>query len=233
MSRVIIIAGGSGKRWAEHLSKPKHLIPVLDEPIIHRTCRLLHELTPIRDVLISSTNPDYLAYDAQLAEPRGYENTRGGAKKFLDNRYLWNEEGRTIVLYGDVFFTEDAIRTITEYDKDEWQLFCRFGGSGLTGTPWGECFAQSFLPKHHQQHFTNLLYVSALYAEGRIARCGGWEHYRAMNGKDGEDVLALTTPAANLGKATEINDWTDDFDWPADYQRFIERYWKAHTRCPS
>lgn len=229
-ARALIIAGGSGARWADHLGAPKHLLRVLDEPIIHRTCRLLHELTPIRDVQIITVNHAYAAYDAIIAEPQGFEDARGGAKKFLDSRHLWNERDQTIVLYGDVFFTPAAIRTITEWEGD-WQLFCRFGSSALTGTPWGECFAQSFAPTAHDEHLMNLMYTSYLYERGIIGRCGGWEHYRAMQGKSDKDVMATTQPAPNLGRATEIDDWTDDFDWPSDYHRFIENYRKAHTRC--
>lgn len=41
--RVFITAYGESTRWNNYLGVPKHLIPIDDEPLIHRTVRLLKE----------------------------------------------------------------------------------------------------------------------------------------------------------------------------------------------
>ena len=222
---AIIIAGGDGTRWGNHLGVPKHLAPILGEPIIHRTQRQLAELG-VRDVLVVGTDARYVT-TAALVAPRGYQSARGGVKKFLDSSHLWSPGGRTVVMYGDVCFTDTAIRTIVTYSSREWTLFCRFGASHHNPRRWGEVFAQSFYPESHLEHRAALERVARLAERGVLQRAGGWEHYRAMRGLSDEQIAARPA-GTNHGAAVVIDDATDDVDRPADYEALVGEFEFQH-----
>lgn len=222
MTTAIIIAAGEATRWGDYLGTPKHLVKVDDEPIIYRSVRLLLK-NGITDINVVGPDDDrYRIEGSKLFIPQKNYEKNADADKFLNSESLWNTEGRTIVLYGDVFFTEEAMKTICEWEGTDWRLFCRYEPSRLTGTPWGECFAQSFYPKDIERHKKMLEYVAGLWFRRQIKRCGGWEHARAMAGI-----------RVDLGRHYHkpklyhiIDDWTDDFDTPEDYDRFMENWSK-------
>src|ERR1019366_5619970 len=143
--------------------------------------------------------------------------------KFLSSACLWNQEGRTVVLYGDVYFSDDAMQWVMEFQPREWALFARFGRSKLTGKKYGECFAHSFFPEHIAGHMAGLQHIVSAYSRGEIKRCGGWELYRQM------ERLPLEEHQRK-GRFVEIDDWTEDFDCPLDYDRwFTSRYGRGLT----
>jgi len=215
--KAIIIAAGEATRWGNYLNTPKHLIEIDGEPLLHRTVRLL-KANGVSQVYVVSKDderyqiPGATQYIAQLNYKQNAD-----ADKFLSSKALWNRNGRTIVLYGDVYFTEAAIKTIIGYQEKSWTLFCRKRASKLTGTPWGECFAQSFYPEDIPKHEAALHRVAKLYKDKIIDRCGGWEHYRAMVGFPDNKIRSKLFN----GHCVEIDDLTDDFDYPEDYDRWI------------
>lgn len=221
--RAIIIAAGDGKRWGNYLGVPKHFAPVEGEAILHRLVRQLRE-RGVRDLHIVAPrgDPRYSAAGGRLYHPAFNYREHADADKFLNSRELWNPGGRTLVVYGDCYLTDEAADTIVNYRVREWQLFARFGPHPYTAKKNSECFAQSFYPEHQAEHHEMLRYVAKLRTTGVIRRCGGWEHYHAMTGKRGRDVY-LRDPkgARQLGRATHISDWSDDFDKPAQYRQFV------------
>src|SRR5690606_25857806 len=132
-------------------------------------------------------------------------------------RDLWNTYGRTIVLHGDVFFTEDAIDKIVNAKKREWTVFFRWGKSRFSGSRWDECFAWTFWHEHIPEHLKALYTIRNAAVEGKLKRCAGWEHYRAMEG------LPLNEHARK-GRYVEINDWTEDFDSKEEYLTFVRNW---------
>jgi choline kinase len=115
--RAVIIAAGEATRWGNYLNTPKHLIEIDGEPILHRTVRLLR-LNGVTDIfVVSKDDPRYLIEGAnQYIAKLNYENN-ADADKFLSSKNLWNTQGRTLVLYGDVYFTYAAMQTICDFDK--------------------------------------------------------------------------------------------------------------------
>jgi hypothetical protein len=207
----IVIAGGKGTRWNNHLGRRKHFIDIDGEAIIKRTIRLLKRYC--QTIYVVANAKGYTISGSTLYRPK-LNRKNYDADKFLNSQGLWNREGRTIVLYGDVYFTKDAIRHIMTHEPREWALFARFGPSDLTAKEYGECFAHSFYPEHIGEHRRALLKIVTAYSKGDIDRCGGWEHYRSMEG------LALQDHQRK-GRFVEINDWTDDFDCPLDYDMWL------------
>jgi hypothetical protein len=111
------------------------------------------------------------------------------------------------------------MKTITSSEHRDWTLFCRPYGSEVTGSRHGECFAQSFYPEHIAEHKNALHKIANLYRQGKLRRCGGWEHYRVMSGAR-DDELNIH---AMRGRFVKIDDWTEDFDYPEDYILWTRR----------
>jgi hypothetical protein len=212
---AIIIAAGEGTRWNNYLGIPKHLISIDGETLIERTVSLLRKYS-IDDIYVVS-NTDYQIANTKWYKPK-LNKDNYDADKFLSSIELCNKSGRTITLFGDVFFTEDAIKTIVA-DSSEWAVFGRHSKSSITGKPDGEIFAHSFLYTALPKHIEMLHYIIQLYKEKIIKRCIGWEHYRAYSGATKEDV----GKHIKYNTFVEIDDWTEDFDWPIDYDEFIKR----------
>ncbi len=222
MIRAILIAAGEGTRWGNYTGQPKHLANFNGERLIDRTCRQLRE-RGIIDVFVVANTGDYANENSTLFIPTLHPEY-GDADKFLSSTELWDPQCRTIIFYGDVFFTDKALKKILEAERKDWTMFCRFGPSKVTGTPWGECFAISMLPEHHQEALTALEELAAWGIPGR--RVGGWEWLKRMNGVP-YNQLHLHK---RHGRSVEIDDFTDDIDFPDDYDRLIDRLTKKKWR---
>lgn len=219
--RAIIIAAGDATRWGNHLNTPKHLVEVDGEPILNRTVRLLNN-NGVTDIHIVGPNDDrYKITGTSLFIPVKNPNYHG-VDKFLNSEGLWSKCSRTLVMYGDVFYTDEAIKTIVEFQGTDWTLFCRFSGSKISGGKYGECFVQSFYPKDINLHKEKLLLVVESVNNRNLKKSGGWEHYRAMNEVTGRELRKHN----QYNKCFIIDDFTDDFDYPEDYDEFIKR-WNA------
>lgn len=217
-TKIIILCAGEATRWKDYLGTKKHLIEINGETLLKRTTRLLNE-RGMNDISVITKEYDE-RYDTEYSNQEvvkiDYEKN-ADADKFLSSKHLWNKGGRTVILYGDVYFTEEAINTILKFDKKHWTLFAREKASQITGTKWGECFAISFYPEYADVFESKLREIAELKKQGRIRRCGGWEVYRAMVGLN-----------LNKHKVTknfvEINDFTEDFDFPSDFDSWINNF---------
>lgn len=219
-TKAIILCAGEGSRWNNYLNSPKHLISIEGERLLDRTVRLLAE-RGVEDIYIVVKEEDsrYTSQGAKsyVADINYQENA--DADKFLSSKNLWSKRDRTLVIYGDCYFTEEAMDLIVNNPSREWILYCRPSRSKITGSKWPECFAQSFYPMHLESHELALHRIANLYKSKSISRCGGWEHYRAMIGLPD----SLVQSSIMRDKFIEINDWTEDFDYPDDYEAWIKR----------
>lgn len=223
--RAIIIAAGDGTRWGDHLGAPKHLAWLCGERLLDRTVRLASRYTD--DIRIVVADPDDERYHVPGAtvEPARLNPKNGDADKFLSSRHLWAGDRRTAILYGDVWFSDDAMRQIFSLRPHAggWHAFLRFTASETTGKPWGENFAHVLDPQAHAAYEKNLRRLVELQQAGKLHRSGGWEQYRAMAGAADDEL----TKHRNLGHATVIDDWTDDFDFPSDWEMWCWRWAKT------
>jgi hypothetical protein len=216
--RAIIIAAGDGTRWNNYLGIPKHLAPIDGEPIAKRTIRLLRD-RGVTDIFLVGLDSDLYRLKGSTLYVAKKTADYYGADKFLSSQELWNTEGRTITVFGDVFFSDQAIDLIVNDTDQNWKVYGRPTGSTITGKRYGELFAQSFYPEHLTRHKEKLFYIIDLFNNGVINRCIGWEHYRAMEGVEGNNV-SIHEIYRNF---SIIDDWTDDFDCAEDYTTFIKR----------
>jgi len=237
--RIIILCGGSNERWGSYMDIPrKHFVRLGGEILIHRTLRQIREFLGKKtdsytaEIYIVANNDDHVKYYREIAwkwgaklyivePPEKYkENSYSEAQKYLSSRSIWNAHGETILVLGDVYFSEAAIASILSYNdisdanKREWCFFGREKGSTINRCSWGELFAQSFQPKHHAKREHALWQLDMLYLTAKTKRASGWALYNLLLEKPLEQHSVFTN-------YMEIDDITDDIDFPEDYKRMI------------
>jgi hypothetical protein len=205
--RVLIACAGPDTKWANHLGVPRHLVPMAGEPLLHRTAR--QSLAISGDVhVISGPDERY-----RLPGTTWHIHTDPTPNEFMTTRQWWSQDDRTVLLLGDTYYTDYAIDVIAGYDQQRWQLFGRENASQVTGTPWGEYFACSWWPQQQQMMLEHLDQVILAQAVGIAQRCTGWELLRSIQ------RTPLNEHKVNPMWFAEIDDETDDFDFPHDYAR--------------
>ncbi len=191
--KYIIMAAGEGKRWGNYNGVPKHLIEINGETLLGRTARLLKENNV--DYIITSSDERYKQYGEVI--PQSYLDCE------ID-RFEDINEDEICYLYGDVYYSENAIKTIINTTTDEILFF----GSDF------EIFAVKVINKPLFMKHKNK--VKELYLKGEINRCIGWEVYRSLNNIPFEEHHITD-------RYFYIKDETDDIDYPVDYQRFVDK----------
>lgn len=225
----ILLCGGSNTRWGGYRGAVrKHLVEVEGERLLDRTLRQVARHAPGRTVVVLHPE-DRGAYAAQVAQPVEFFEVPVAAapeleaQKFLSSRALWNAAGRTIVLLGDVWFSAAALAAIFADSPEEWTAFGRAGASRFTGCPYGELFAQRFTAT--AEHGANLERLDAMYRNRTCRRAAaGWAHYNLMIGRHPH------APGVG-GRYVEIDDFTEDFDHPGDYDAWV-RGRSGHANRP-
>lgn len=192
--KYVIMCGGDYKI-------PKHLLKVKGERIIDRTIRLLRE-NGVKDLYLSTNNPAF----EELGIPILHHTNRFSDKKsgnWLDAFYPSNEP--ITYIYGDVYFSEYAIKTIVETNTRGILFF----SSKNVNRPeyfkrWQEPFAFKVID---QQRFRNSIKIcNELYKKGKTNREPiSWELYRVINKYD------INTHIIDKGHIA-IDDYTTDVD---------------------
>lgn len=206
-TRALILCAGTGSRWADYMGVPKYLAPVEGVPILTRTENQLKSHGVSKIIIVKK----------QKSVKPGIDEI----DKFYGAADHWNPDGRTIILFGDTYYTDEAIKAIVEYPADDWAVFGRPSGSKLTGKPYGELYALVFHDKHSDDILANLRRAERLWLENRISRINTWTLYRLMVNLP-ETLLNAHVILPDY-HFVEVNDMTEDFDYPHDYDRFIER----------
>lgn len=201
--RYIIMADGKGKRWGK--GTPKHLIEIKGETLLSRTVRLLKE-NNIVDIYITSHDPRYNIEETIRYEP---VNNVLEVDRFYSCREIWTDE--VCFLYGDVYYTEEAMKTIVETETEDFEFFGRFGQRKEFVKNNGEIFA---IKVTNTKKFGNAcLFVRVEEEKGNL-RGIGWDVYKTL----------LEIPYKELylkGHFTQLNDKTEDFDTPEELEKWL------------
>lgn len=220
--RVIIAAAGAQAKWDNYLNVPSHLAPLTahgGEPLLQRTIR--QALAHTSDVHLTCPDDDrYAVWSMLPPDGNGVEQfaklhirTPDEPSEYASTRGLWAEDARTVLLLGDVYFTDAALRRIMADPHRRFRAYGRASRSRTTGCQWGELFASSWWPEQHSTMDRHLSTVHAARAAGTVTRPPGWMLLRAWQGSP----LHLHRVARPW--FVEIDDDTDDLDYPADYDR--------------
>lgn len=207
--KAIIAAAGDGKRWANHMGCRKHQIVIDGETLLERIVRLLH-LNGVTDITITQHEDHRFAVAGAQMWPMP-ERLTSNAKARLATRPLWSTTDRTLILLGDVYFTDEAIAIATR-PYDGWVQFARLSVSKKTGKPGAEMFGVQFRPEDHDAYARVLSEVDGT----------DWPVYCAMAGKPPDTAV---DDIRDWGFHVDIpDDGTDDFDFPVDYYRRMFHY---------
>ena len=147
-----------------------------------------------QDYIITGHDERYKQYGTMIAQ----------SKRDCEIDRFEERNNPVLYLYGDVYYTDYALDKILEVQALD-VLF--FGHSQ-------EIFAVKVIDtKMFYQHKAK---IKEMYLKGEITRCIGWELYRSIVG------IPLDKHW-RWGKYYLIEDGTDDFDYPEDYNKFVER----------
>ena len=214
---ALILAATSDQRWRNHLGVPKHLVPIKGEPLIHRTQRALLERGE-RNVIVMTQpqwSDDYVIDGATWQEPK--PSPREFVQEWDGSRHLWNNNGKTLIVYGDCYMTDELLDAMTQDNGEPWKAYARWNPSAITGKEYGEMFGWTFTPDAHDLLDRARVDAIAAHLEGRWHRVLGWEVYRLavgfqVNEHKREDVHGI-----------DWSDASDDFDRPQDLDKWLER----------
>ena len=190
------MADGKGSRWNRYLNRTKHEISFDGETLIERTVRLIRENAPSALITVTSHKPDLKTSGARRYEPKNNvpEIDRFTAELIGDD---------VCFLYGDVLYSEAAIRRICGDKGDEPLMF--FGNEKSicavlvrSGKVFRRCFDT----------------VRRMYLNGEITECKGWQIYRFYVG--------LPLDSREIGKSfVTVPDGTRDFNSPEDDEGYL------------
>lgn len=197
--KYILLCGG---KYGDY---PKQLLKVMGERILERTIRLLRSYG-VEDIAVS-TNSNIVEGVAMkngvpvLRHDNDYQYG-GNQHKWLKAFYPMDEP--VCYVFGDVYFSEDAIRQIVRTETDSIQFFASAPPfSDRYMKTWAEPFAfkvmdpELFFQKIEECHKYDL--------EGRFHReAVSWELWQVIKGTE-LDVIDYTNYHA-------INDYTCDID---------------------
>jgi hypothetical protein len=212
VTRVIILAAGDGSRWGNFRGTPKHLTKVEGKVLLERTVNQFLKYTD--DVCVIGASEDYAVPGSSLYIIKSPHTQWGDCAKFLSSKNMWLADGRTVLIFGDVYFTSDAVKKIMS-DKDHYKFFLRTGPSELSGARWKEIFALGFDEISAREISQKLLH---LVSTGNCQAQAGWALYVQMIGTTSNGLF-------NNPHFVEIDDWTEDFDFPEDLE-----IWENHRK---
>lgn len=193
MKTVFILAAGAGTRWNNYRGTAKHRVVIEGEVLIERTYRQFSKYAD--KVIIVANENDYFA---QTYIPPKNESWRDIAK-FYSSRDIWTE-GKNILVFADVYFTDEAVERIM-MDPYGLSFYLRSKRSYLTNKLWKEIWGIGF------EGFKIPILESAILKiieSKENYSAGGWRLH---------DQLTQDKQRFN---SVEIDDWTEDFDFPAD-----------------
>ena len=210
VSKYIIMCGGN---YSTYFEKPRQLSVVMGEVLVERTIRLLRE-NGIKDISISTNYRDFDYLGVPILEHENSYRTEGKEVKgyWCDAFYPTDEP--VCYIFGDVYFSEEAIKKIVETDTDDIEFF----GSKPP-------FAENY-PKDHEEPFA-LKVVNTKKLKQAIKKTKKWED----EGKFWRKPLMweLWTVIKNVPLQKEpgkypadyigINDYTSDIDRVRDIRK--------------
>ena len=189
--KYIIMADGKGTRWNNFNNIPKHFIEINGEKIIFRTVRLLNEMDPDCSVTVTSHDPRYDIPGSSRHEP---SNNILEIDRFTEELL----EDNVCFLYGDTYYSEEALRLIIRTEAEPLMFF----GNSRSIIAVKIKDATVF-----KKHFDR---IKELFLSGKISRCVGWQIYESFTGGD------LESKQIN-GSFITIDDSSRDFNSPDDY----------------
>ena len=254
--QVVIPCGGNASRWNNFLSQPKHLVDVGGHTrLLERTRRQINDYLGDQTVMLLLDEKSANQYPAMpgtvaIFRDSAKDNNVGlevlshpGLASSLD--LLW--------MYGDTLFTDDAFNIIANdlsRDRSRIRYYGRRHMNAEYGNNGGELFAvytpislvrdlreiYSFVkrlyigtPMYRFSSWEVVSFLSAIYKRGSVEE---WRRYVNANSATQifSDMCAIWKNRSFPDELwVEINDETEDFDYPCEYLSWLLR--RASAGC--
>ena len=209
--KYVIMCGGKYDKW----SIPRHLTKIGKETIVERTIRLLRECG-VKDIYISATDSRFsglgvpiLVKENNSYHAHSYNNCDG---YWCDGFYLIDEP--VCYIFGDVFFSPKAIKTIVETETNDIEFFASAPpfASGYRSDS-AEPFALKVVNKKHLE--------DSIAEVKRLDRDGKWNR-RPIMWELWQVIKQTPINIIDYGNYVAINDYTCDVDNPGDEKHFLQ-----------
>lgn len=206
--KILILADGDGKRWDNYQGVPKQLLRIDGETLIDRMCRQLHENGTDDIVIIGPFRNEAATNDKFTSRDKRH--------LFLEIAKRYNEP--FIMLNGDCFYTDEIIKDCIEREAvDGWLHWCCPHPNYFTGKPWGEGYIHKVTDL---DWWISKLEEYNRRVDGGMQVGNDWSINRFLYGA--EDITKHSKNVHDLSKYDVYwHDETDDFDFPEDYDRFM------------
>ena len=202
----VIMCGGQ----YQDFEIPKQLTVINGERLVDRTIRLLKE-NGVEDIFITSNDKRFEDCDAPVLHHYNSYKVVDGVQEgyWLDAFYPFFSPSQTVCfMFGDVYYTEEAIRTIVGLKCVKNTLFGTKDAKNKKHENWGEPFAYKVVD--YAEFMRGVETVKQMQDDGVTKRVPiVWELYRFLNGLD-----------VNVQKVLDetyvcIDDKTMDVDTPS------------------
>jgi GTP:adenosylcobinamide-phosphate guanylyltransferase len=220
---IIILCGGFSKRWNNYLGVEKHFAKINGAPLIENTLSILKNYSVNVSLVVREDRiTDFQKYNCSMVTVNA-EQASLEYYKIKSTYSLWNADGQTIILMGDVWYTEKSIKKILTNNKRSISFWGRQRKNFHTNCPHGELFAISFYNTHFQQIRKACEKLEKYIEIDHIKIAGGWGMYNIISNLDflmtsGKKVIKGKVLFSNFNNITDI---TDDIDKPIDYDNLI------------
>lgn len=219
VKKYIILAYSNDKTF----DIPRQLIEINGEKLVARTIRLLKE-NGVQDIIITAKDKRFDKLGVKRYECKNNDFDYIKRTGYWLNAFpfeLMNEP--VCFVWGDVYFSEHAIKTIVKTETNKNLFFCSYNNKD-----------KKYI-KHHDEPFAykivdtdlfkkHIEIVKKLYDEGKTCRHPiVWEVYRSMNGLDVNEHVMTKNYIA-------INDITCDIDSKDDIIKLREET-KKMIKC--
>ena len=198
VTKYIIMCGGDYKLW----ETPRQLSVICGEVLLERTIRLLRE-NGINDISISSNNPVFENFGVPVLHHDNLYIAKGIGHVTGDwfNAFYPTDEP-VCYIFGDVYFSPQAIKTIVETETDDIELF----GSH---PPFASCYI-----KNHVEPFA-LKVKNQKHLHEAIETTREWDKEHKFWRKP--IVWELFTVIKNAPLQTKLDEYTTDYVGINDY----------------
>lgn len=210
-------------RWNNYLGVSHKQFMVIDnERLIDRTVRLLNLYNPESKIYIVARSDDFKVNGSELIILDKATKQSTCERTYIEVRDLWFNSDETIFMYGDVWYSDECVKTISNYFGNNIHFFGRKSPSSITGKPYQEQFALYINKPNYDKLINSIYKLEKMYQEKKIWRIAVWQLYDLLH--NNPPINHQAPSIINKGDWTEINDFTEDFDNPKDYDMWIERY---------
>ncbi len=195
--KYIIMADGKGTRWKNYNNTPKHLIKINGEILLERTVKQLNKYAKGSSVIITSHDSRYEFEGATRYEPL---NNVLEIDRFTEELI----EDNICFLYGDTYYSNEAITTIINTKVDDILFFGNKKSIVAIKIKDSKIFKE------------NVANVKKLYLDKKIKNCKGWQVYQSFQN--------LEFDIKKIGdKFIVVDNTTIDYNTPKEYEQLLEK----------